>query len=233
MVGKDALEVSLLADLSGVDQAEPVGAALHEEREDVRVFKLVRDHVRRLGPSETKDVNAPTGLRIMLGEVAFTDGGANRLRIVPIRLSPFQILPRASHVLCGAAQKAEIHRLVGKLPQAETARYAIDWLENVPRGFLWPDNIEKTFSDTVTVTLGGVTPTRPKLVMTGNSAPRGGSWAAAQLEVDGIHLYLCEAQGINSTEAKKPGYIVYDGVPTDDFRDRIRRCLSFSLGSYL
>src|SRR3984957_499699 len=134
MVDKDAPEVSLIADFGGVDQAEPVGAALHEEREDLRVFKLVRDHVRGLGPSETKDVNAPTGLWIMLREVAFTDGGANRLRIVvedaldereitdggrhqdiglgasrdekarnvvPIRLSPFEVLPRASHVLCG------------------------------------------------------------------------------------------------------------------------------------
>src|ERR1700685_4806417 len=82
MVDKDVLEVSLLADFGGVDQAEPVGAALHEKREDLRVIQLVRYHVRGLGPSETKDVNAPTGLRIMLREVAFTDGGANRLRIV-------------------------------------------------------------------------------------------------------------------------------------------------------
>src|SRR3984957_11265610 len=82
MVDKDALEVRLIADFGGVDQAEPVGAPLHEQREDLRVFKLVRDHVRGLGPSETEDVNAPTGLRIMLGEVAVTDGGANRLRVV-------------------------------------------------------------------------------------------------------------------------------------------------------
>src|ERR1700722_6293363 len=134
MVDKDALEVSLIADFGGVDQAEPVGAALHEEREDLRVFKLVCDHVRGLGPSETKYVNGPPGLRIMLGEIAFTNSSANRLgvvvenaldereitdggchqdiglgaagdekarNIVPIRLSPFQVLPRTSHVLCG------------------------------------------------------------------------------------------------------------------------------------
>lgn len=130
-------------------------------------------------------------------------------------------------------QEVEIHRLVGKLPQAHRPRYAIDWLENVPTQFLWPDNIERTISDSVTVTLGGVPATRPKLVMTGSSAPSGSSWAAAQLEVEGIQFYLCEAQGINATEAKKPGFIVYDGVPTDEFRDRIRRCLSFSLGTYL
>jgi len=75
--------------------------------------------------------------------------------------------------------------------------------------------------------------TRPKLIMSGSSAPGGGSWAAAQLEVEGIHVYLCEAQRIGATEVKKPGFIVYDGAPSDEFRDRIRRCLSFSLGTYL
>src|ERR1700691_6339045 len=141
MVRNDALEVSLIANFGGVDQAQPVGAALHEEREDLRVFKLVRDHVRGLGPAETIDVDAATGLRIMLGEIAFTDGGANRLRIVvenaldereitdrgchqdiglcaardeearnvvPIRLSPFQALPRASHVLCSGRFMVDI-----------------------------------------------------------------------------------------------------------------------------
>jgi hypothetical protein len=77
----------------------------------------------------------------MLGEVAFTDGGTNRLgivvenpfnereitdrgchqdiglcaagdeearNVVPIRLSPFQVLPRASHVLCGGRLMVDV-----------------------------------------------------------------------------------------------------------------------------
>lgn len=150
------------------------------------------------------------------------------LQLEAIGVKPINTNRHFEGVAPGATtQKAEIHRLVGKLSKAETARYAIDWLETVPTDFLWPDNIEKVFSDMVTVTLGGIPPTRPKWVMKGSSAPRAGSWAAAQLEVDDTHLYHCEAQGINSTEAKKPGFIVYDGVPTDDFRDRIRRASPF------
>jgi hypothetical protein len=106
-------------------------------------------------------------------------------------------------------------------------------LENVSTSFLWPDNIERKGSNTISVTLGGVPSARPKLVMSGTSSPSGSAWAAAHLEVDGIHLWLCQAQGIGATDAKKPGFIVYDGVPTDEFRDRIRRCISFSLGIYL
>ena len=130
-------------------------------------------------------------------------------------------------------QQVKIQRLVGKFSRAQSPRYAIDWLENVPTEFLWPDNIEKRSSNTVTVTIGGLPPARPKLVMGGSSSSEGSSWATAHLEVEGVHLYLCESQGLSATDAKKPGFIVYDGVPGDEFRDRIRRCLSFSLGSYL
>lgn len=130
-------------------------------------------------------------------------------------------------------QKVDIHRLVGKFALSRTPRYTIDWLENVPTVFLWPDNIERNIEEITIVTLGGVPPTRPKLVMSGRSSPTGSSWAAAQLEVNGIHLYLCEAQRVDAINVKKPGYIVYDGVPADEFRDRVRRCLSFALGSYL
>lgn len=130
-------------------------------------------------------------------------------------------------------QNVDIQRLVGKFALPRTPRYTIDWLENFPSAFLWPDNIERKTEKTNTVTLGGVPPTRPKLVMSGSSSPARSSWAAAQLEVDGIRLYLCEAQGLDTTDVKKPGFIVYDGVPADEFRDRLRRGLSFALGSYL
>jgi hypothetical protein len=130
-------------------------------------------------------------------------------------------------------QEVTIHKLAGKLAQTQKPRYTIDWLENVPTEFLWPDNIEKKSINSVTVVFGGVPPTRPKLIMSGSLSPSGSSWAAAQLEVEGIHLYLCEARDIDATDAKKPGFIVYDGIPTDEFRDRLRRCVSFSLGSYL
>lgn len=216
-----------------VDDHGPLAGPIHR-------FTIRRDSELRLcmeteapaSATEPKSPHPPGTVRINDDRVTFqTSMGLN---LEAIGVNPINTNRHFEGIAPGATtQKAEIHRLLGKLPQAETARYAIDWLDNVPRQFLWPDNIEKTFSDSVTVTMGGVPPTRPKLVMTGSSAPRGGSWAAAQLEVEGIHLYLCEAQGINSTEAKKPGFIVYDGVPTDEFRDRIRRCLSFSLGSYL
>jgi len=129
-------------------------------------------------------------------------------------------------------QRVDIHRLVGKLPHSETPRYAIDWLENVPSQYLWCDNIKSKSSDSSNVVLGGVPTNRPKLEMKGSSSGGGSSWAAAGLEVDGLQLYLCNLEKTKEAHAKKPGCIVYVGLPTDEFRDRVRRCLSYALGSY-
>jgi len=130
-------------------------------------------------------------------------------------------------------QEVQIHRLVGKLSHPQAQRYAIDWLENVPSEFLWPDNVERQNSDSTTVTLGGVPPHRPRLVLSGSASAGGSGWAAAGLVIDGTQVYLCTLEKIKETDAKRPGCIVYDGLPTDAFRDRVRRCLSFVLGSYL
>jgi len=83
------------------------------------------------------------------------------------------------------------------------------------------------------VVLGGVLSSRPKFEMKGSSSGGGGGWAAAGLEVDGLQFYLCNLEKTKGTHAKKPGCIVYVGLPTDEFRERVRRCLSYALGSYL
>jgi hypothetical protein len=125
-----------------------------------------------------------------------------------------------------------IHRLVGKLPNASPPHFVVDWLENVPSQYFWCDNIESKGSDSTTVVLGGLPPDRPKLEMKGSASTGSSSWAAAGLKVDGTQLYLCQLDKIKDTHAKKPGCIVYVGVPTDEFRDRVRRCLAYALGSY-
>jgi len=130
-------------------------------------------------------------------------------------------------------QDVKIQRLIGRLPHSQSPRYAIDWLENVSGDFLWPDMITDKKEQTVTVTLGGTPESRPTLVMSDTSSSGGRSWGAAQIEVEGVRLYIFKLDEISIADAKRPGCIVYDGVPEDAVRDRIRRCISFSLGIYL
>ena len=216
-----------------VDDHGPLAGPIHR-------FTIRRDAHLRLcmeteasgSAIEPQSHHPPGTVRINDDRVTFrTDTG---LELEAIGVTPVHLNRHFEGIAPAiTTQKVEIHRLVGKFSQSEGPRYTIDWLENVPTEFFWPDNITNTCFVTFTVILGGILPTRPKLVINGSSSSGGGSWAAAQLEVEGIHLYLCQSQGLSGIDAKKPGFIVYDGVPTDEFRDRIRRCLSFSLGTYL
>jgi hypothetical protein len=206
----------------------------------IRRFTIWRDAHLRLwmeteaseSATEPQSHHPPGTVRINDDRVTFRTSMG--LELEAIGASPTHLNRHFEGTAPGiTTQKVKINRLVGKFSQSERPRYTIDWLENVPTEFSWPDNITNTSFVTFTVILGGILPTRPKLVINGSSSSGGGSWAAAQLEVEGSRLYLCQSQGLSGIDAKKPGFIVYDGVPTDEFRDRIRRCLSFSLGTYL
>src|ERR1035437_3613765 len=216
-----------------IDDHGPLAGPIHH-------FTILRDADLRLcmrteapgSATEPQPRHPPGTVRINDDRVTFRTAMGLELEAIEVDATHTNRHFEGTAPLC-TTQHVKIQRLHGKFLQAQRPRYTIDWLENVPTTFLWPDNIETTRSNVVTVTLGGVPPTRPKLVMSGSSSSGGGSWAATQIEVEGIRLYLCEAQGLSATDAKKPGFIVYDDVPTDEFRDRIRRCLSFSIGSYL
>jgi hypothetical protein len=136
-------------------------------------------------------------------------------------------------------QDVRIQRLSGKFfPYDQSVKYAIDWLENVDPVFNWPNMIEDKSERSTTRTFGGVptpltAPTSETLTMIGSSSPQGSSWACVRLVVDGIPLFLCQARAGLAQHIQKPGYIVYEGDPSDDLRDKVRRCLSFCLGIYL
>ncbi len=134
---------------------------------------------------------------------------------------------------CVTTQSVRIHRLVGRLPRSDAPLFAVDWIENFPSEYLWCDHVETTRSDSSTVVVGGVPPSRPKIEVKGDSRHKGGAWAAAGLNVDGVQLYVCSLKDLSGARVKRPGCIIYSGVPSDEFRDKVRRCISYVLGSYL
>lgn len=175
----------------------------------------------------------PVGtVRINEDRVTFHNGHGLELEAVGVQAT--RTNRRSEGVAPGVTtQSVVIHRLIGKLPNAESAHFVVDWLENVPTEYFWCDNIESKASDSTSVVLGGLPPNRPKLEMKGSSSSGGGAWAAAGLEVDGMQCYLCQLDKVKDAHAKRPGCIVYVGVPSNEFRDKVRRCLSYALGSYL
>ncbi len=128
-------------------------------------------------------------------------------------------------------QDCRVHRLVGSLsPKDRPVAFVIDWLDNLDPVFLWPDNITTSSSSERKVVLGiGV----DSITMRGSSDPGGSGRRCVHLVVDGQSLFLCCADSPASDKQSKRGYIAYQGNPSHDFRDRVRRCLSFALGLYL
>jgi hypothetical protein len=128
-------------------------------------------------------------------------------------------------------QDCSVHRLVGNLyAQDRSVEFVIDWLENLDSVFLWPDNIKRSSKRERNVVLGVGA---DSITMRGASDSGGAGWGCVHLAVDGRDLFLCCAEGRVSETRQKRGYIVYKGNPSHEFRDRVRRCLSFALGLYL
>lgn len=126
-------------------------------------------------------------------------------------------------------EESSIHSLKGIISPLRDTKYVIDWLANVDDSFFWPD-----------ITDDETEITKSRALCGGNNGPvlksaqkdTGASRNCVKISVDGCELYLCTAKSTITKGISKPGFILYTGTPSDDFRDKIRRCLSFSLGTY-
>ena len=127
-------------------------------------------------------------------------------------------------------EEAQVHIAKTSNPKTAPAAYVIDWLENLPRSpYTWPaaSKVVTTTVSTRAISLDdGIT----------IASDRENSklcWNAAKLTVDGVTFYVCALDSKDQPGSIKPGCIVYDGVPDDSFRKKVRVGLSFALGLYL
>ena len=115
-------------------------------------------------------------------------------------------------------------------PSAAPSAYVIDWLENLPQSpYIWP-----AASDVVTRT---ITTRRISLndgiTIASDTDRCSSSWNSAKVTVNGATFYVCALDREDRPGAIKPGCIIYDGAPNDEFRKKIRTGLSFAMGVYL
>jgi hypothetical protein len=128
-------------------------------------------------------------------------------------------------------QDCSVHRIAGSIyPEDRPVTFVIDWLDNLNPIFLWPDNITTSSSGERNVVLGSGA---NSITMRGSSSPGGSGNRCVHLLVDGQNFFLCCADRPACDRQSKRGFIVYDGNPSHEFRDQIRRCLSFTMGLYL
>jgi hypothetical protein len=117
-------------------------------------------------------------------------------------------------------------------PSPPPVAFTIDWLNNVDRETChWlGGSIDDRRDLTETRTIGqGVS----SVTLKGSGAGgRLGSYSAAlEMVIGGIRLFVCASR--EGPKDRWPGYILYEGAPDDEFRQRVREVVGFSLGSGL
>jgi len=128
------------------------------------------------------------------------------------------------------AETAKIYHASAQIVPGATTAYIIEWVANLSsRSLTWPDPIRTETVDQKTRTIGRdayklVLPTEAKRTQTG--------MGAAKINVEGVDIYVCCA-GRDEDSTMKSASIIYVGNPTQEFRNKIRRALSFTLGTYL
>jgi len=106
----------------------------------------------------------------------------------------------------------------------------IDWLANVNNSFVWPHFSEDKTDDTKTRRLhDGVDGINIK-----SSSNRGNSSRnCVRFAVDGQQIYLATCKPNQAKQITRPGFILFEGSPSKEFRKKLLDCVSFALGVYL
>jgi hypothetical protein len=136
----------------------------------------------------------------------------------------------AASALWELREEASVYSLRGTIGPPRDSNYVIDWLSNVKGPFLWPDITDEETEITKTRVFRGAS-NGPTLRASNKTS--GAARNCVRLNVGGCEIILCASKRPVATRVSEPGYILYTGNPSPEFRWKTRECLSFSLGTYL
>jgi hypothetical protein len=132
------------------------------------------------------------------------------------------------------SEEGSLHSLTLTSQRGGDGLYTIEWIENFPAdSFTWPSGISDRAAGTESRVIG-----RGADAITLEKADKfkagGGDNHCVGLKVSNIELYVSSATlRLEIKQLIKPGFIFYKGTPDQDTRNKIRNCISFSLGSFL
>jgi hypothetical protein len=141
------------------------------------------------------------------------------------------VIGRGARCSSGRAGEAETfetysaHSVELDLQRQVQPSYVIEWISNVPDGFVWPEPVNFSVVETFTKSVGSGD---AEIRMTSSADSRGGN-RALHLRISGVDLYVMRSIDRNEND-KGAGQIVYRSCPAQAFRDKVRTCLSFVLG---
>ena len=207
----------------------------------IRTFKITRNCklglvLETLVVGEAQASSAPVHpsgtVRLTTETVEFAGNGGIHCTangVLPFSTSETQ----AAESVKETTQKAQVHSLTAWIRDDVTPAYTIDWLGNLNRSvYVWQGSSiceKRETVDTLTLGYGA-----GAIELAAHARPLlNANFSALEMVIAGFRLFLCESKPAVSKGIEQPGYILYVGNPTDEVRAKIRKVLSFCLGSYL
>jgi hypothetical protein len=130
----------------------------------------------------------------------------------------------------GTHETATAHSVRWQRESADSPVYLIEWIENMPTHFIWPDTEQVERSQSVTRTLSS---SKGSVILSRADGSGSGSHrSCAHLIFGEVEIFVGIAR-VTPDNVLKPGFILYKGVHSEEERRKIRDCLSFCLGTYL
>lgn len=108
--------------------------------------------------------------------------------------------------------------------------YVIEWLANLDGPFVWP---HFTKDNTETIKVRRLHDVTNGIDLKSSDESGGQARNCVRFEVDGHIIYVAICRLPDGLTATKPGFVLYEGNPSPEFRKKIVDCLSFALGVYL
>lgn len=198
-------------------------------------IKIARDKNLKLVLTTTSDPSAksecedhsPGTVRINDNLIQMTSTSGVKVKLSGIQSFNYSI-SRDDNGKSTRTELSSVNKVSVDIRDIKSGCYLIEWLENVDDGkFLWPE-ITKRKSEDSNITVIGTGHAAVEINETSISSES--SKNCISLNIDNMHFYLVSSGKDENSLGVKSGYIIYTGIPSSDFRKKIRNCLSFIIG---
>jgi len=209
----------------------PLHAPIHSfsigrnEKQDLILKTLAPTDARSSAPK------APSGtLRFNTDAAELTNLAGTRLILSGVQTYSVKTFHHHEKNEHGLTEEARIHHIDLFNAESDSPGYIIEWLDNAPDVYHWPDTLKTMVSTTSTRIIAfdedGIT------LSSSDSRDSFGKHAV-KIVVAGTEAFLCALGREDISDRLSPGCIIYRGTPDDEFRKRVRNALSFALGAFL